>query len=107
MPLHNSRTQILTALHLCGQNYENLERVAAQCCEIDPVEEPITVTILYGAVGVERDVRRMCDEFCSAHGDGIEILVTNAGLNRVLVGVVEDINSADFDLVMNLKGMYA
>ena len=30
----------------------------------------------------------MCDEFRSAHGDGVEILVANAGLNRV--GAVED-----------------
>ena len=105
IPLHNSRTQTLAALHLCGRNYENLERVAAQCRQIAPVEG-LSVTTSYGDVGVEQDVRRMCNEFRSAHGDGVEILVANAGLNRV--GAVEDISSADFDLVMNtnLKGKF-
>ena len=102
MTWSNSRTRTLSALHLCGRNRGNLERVASLCRGVAP--EALAVTTSYGNVGVERDVRRMCDEYRSAHGNGIEILVANAGLNRV--GAVEDITSADFDLVMdtNLKG---
>ena len=91
----------MSALHLCGRNSENLERVATRCREI---VASLNVTTSYGDVGVEQDVRRMCNEFRSAHGNGVEILVANAGLNRV--GAIEDISNSDFDLVMNtnLKG---
>ena len=75
--------------------------MATRCREI---VASLNVTTSYGDVGVEQDVRRMCNEFRSAHGDGVEILVANAGLNRV--GAIEDISNSDFDLVMNtnLKG---
>ena len=102
----------MSALHLCGRNSKNLESVATRCRKIAQIaasqdrldSKVLKVTTSFGDVGVAQDVRRICNEFRCAHGNGVEILVANAGLNRV--GAIEDISNRDFDLVMNtnLKG---
>jgi len=99
----------LAGLHLCGRKANNLEAVAARCRSLQAAlgdGNKAVITTALGDVGDGQDCARMWAEYRQAHGDSVDVLVANAGLNRV--GSLEEMSEADFDLVMNtnVKGVW-
>lgn len=95
----------LLSLHLCGRNKDNLERVATECREIGAPD--LHVSTSCGDVGVSEDVNRMWKEYKLSHqSDDVDLIVLNAGVNRV--GAVENISLSDFNTVLktNLWGVW-
>lgn len=93
----------LKGLHLCGRNRRNLEAVAVSCRSMSPSVE---VTTSYGDVGNAQDVERMWQEYQAAHGEHVDLVVLNAGLNRV--GAIDEQSIEDFETVIrsNLYGVF-
>ena len=88
-------------LHLTGRNATNLQSVADRCRSDD-----VHVSTSVCDVAVEADVQRMWDEYQQVHGEGVDVVVANAGVNRP--GDLETNTLCDFHTVLgtNVLGVF-
>jgi 3-oxoacyl-[acyl-carrier protein] reductase len=89
-------------LHLTGRNAGNLQSVADRC----RADGASMVSTSVCDVASEDDVQSMWDEYRQAHGDEIDVVVANAGVNRI--GDLETCTLSDYHTVIdtNVLGVF-